>query len=50
MKKLVTFGLAALMACGMVMGVSAEEKVDLQVIAAQYPKSRIISTQIRLAS
>ncbi len=36
MKKLVTFGLAALMACGMVMGVSAEEKVDLQVIAAQY--------------
>lgn len=36
MKKMVTFGLAALMAGAMVMSVSAEEKVDLQVIAAQY--------------
>jgi len=36
MKKLVTLGLAALMAGAMVMGASAEEKVDLNVIAAQY--------------
>jgi multiple sugar transport system substrate-binding protein len=36
MKKMVTLGLAALMACGMAMNVSAEEQVDLNVIAAQY--------------
>ena len=36
MKKMITFGLAALMAGAMVMSVSAEEKVDLNVIAAQY--------------
>ncbi|MDO4322342.1 MAG: extracellular solute-binding protein [Lachnospiraceae bacterium] len=36
MKKMVTWGLAALMAGAMVMSVSAEEKVDLNVIAAQY--------------
>ena len=35
MKKMITFGLAALMAGAMVMSVSAEEKVDLNVIAAQ---------------
>ena len=36
MKKMVTLGLAALMAGAMAMGASAEEKVDLNVIAAQY--------------
>lgn len=36
MKKMAVLGLAALMACGMVTSVSAEEKVDLDVIAAQY--------------
>lgn len=36
MKKMVTLGLAALMAGAMVMGVSAAEQVDLNVIAAQY--------------
>ncbi len=36
MKKLVTLGLAALMACAMTMSASAEEQVDLDVIAAQY--------------
>jgi len=41
MKKLVTLGLAALMAGAMVMGASAEEKVDLNVIAAQYGQFRI---------
>ncbi len=36
MRKMVTLGLAALMAGAMVMGASAEEQVDLNVIAAQY--------------
>jgi multiple sugar transport system substrate-binding protein len=36
MKKMVTFGLAALMAGAMAMTASAEEQVDLNVIAAQY--------------
>ncbi|MDO5345438.1 MAG: extracellular solute-binding protein [Lachnospiraceae bacterium] len=36
MKKMITLGLTALMAAGMVMSASAEEKVDLSVIAAQY--------------
>lgn len=36
MKKIITLGLSALMAGAMTMGVSAEEKVDLNVIAAQY--------------
>lgn len=36
MKKMAVLGLAALMACGMVTSVSAAEKVDLNVIAAQY--------------
>lgn len=36
MKKMVTFGLAALLAGAMAVSVSAEEQVDLQVIAAQY--------------
>lgn len=36
MKKMVTLGLAALMAGAMAMSASAEEKVDLNVIAAQY--------------
>ncbi|WP_373217257.1 ABC transporter substrate-binding protein [Ruminococcus sp. 5_1_39BFAA] len=36
MKKMAVLGLAALMACGMVTSVSAEEAVNLDVIAAQY--------------
>ncbi|MDD6616456.1 MAG: extracellular solute-binding protein, partial [Lachnospiraceae bacterium] len=36
MKKIITLGLSVMMAGAMTMGVSAEEKVDLNVIAAQY--------------
>ena len=50
MKKLVTLGLAALMAGAMVMGASAEEKVDLNVIAAQYGQNTTDCGQILLKS